>query len=50
MESGIPELYERYRMRIRDRLLPESDIKEAKAEPGAAGNGQIAASERKRSL
>ena len=50
IESGIPELYERYHVRIQDRLLPESEIKEAKAEPGAAGNGQIAASERKRSL
>jgi lambda repressor-like predicted transcriptional regulator len=50
MESGIPELYKRYRMRIRDRLLPESNIKEAKAEAGAAGNGQIAASERESSL
>lgn len=50
-ELGIPELYERYRMRIRDRLLPESDIKEAKAESGAAaGDGKIAASERERSL
>lgn len=50
IESGNPELYERYRMRIRDRLLPERDIKEAKAEAGAGDNGQIAVSERQRSL
>lgn len=48
LESGNPELYERYSMRIRDRLPPESDTQDAKTEPTAASNGQIDASERQR--
>jgi len=50
LETGNPGLYERYSMRIRGRLLAENDTQDAKPEPRAAGDGQIDASERKRSF